>query len=333
MRFFVTSRDIGIDLGTSNTLVYVKGKGILLNEPSAAAVDNTNGKVLAVGLEAKNMIGRTPKNIDTIRPLRDGVIANFDVAQQMLKKFIKKVDGKGAFKNFKVVICHPSEITDVEKKSINQAVTEIGAHKIMTIEEPIAAAIGAGLPVDEPVGSMIIDIGGGTTEAAVVSLGGIVTSKSIKAAGDKLDETIINYIKRKFNVTIGERTAEDIKIQLGSAYKDDDDEETMEVMGSDSMAGFPKVITITGSEIREALKEPVSLIVEAIKTTLEQTPPELAADIMDKGIVLSGGGSLLKGLDKLIQSEIHIHTCIAENPLECVVLGAGKCLDMMDKVQ
>lgn len=333
MGFFVTSRDIGIDLGTSNTLVYVKGKGILLNEPSAAAIDNTNGKVLCVGLEAKNMIGRTPKNIDTIRPLRDGVIANFDVAQQMLKKFIKKVDGKGAFKNFKVVICHPSEITDVEKKSINQAVTEIGAHKIMTIEEPIAAAIGAGLPVDEPVGSMIIDIGGGTTEAAVVSLGGIVTSKSIRAAGDKLDETIINYIKRKFNVTIGERTAEDIKIQLGSAYKDSDEEETMEVMGSDSMAGFPKVITITGSEIREALKEPVSLIVEAIKTTLEQTPPELAADIMDKGIVLSGGGSLLKGLDKLIQSEIHIPTCIAENPLECVVLGAGKCLDIMDKVQ
>lgn len=333
MGFFVTSRDIGIDLGTSNTLVYVKGKGILLREPSVVAINTMNRQVLAVGLEAKNMIGRTPENISTIRPLRDGVIANFDIAQQMLKKFIEKVSGKGAFKNSRIAICHPSEVTEVEKRSINEAASQVGARKIMLIEEPVAAAIGAGLPVDEPVGSMIIDIGGGTTEVAVVSLGGIVTSNTVKVAGDKLDETIINYVKREFNVMIGERTAEDVKIELGSAYEDEDEaEKDMQIRGQDLMTGLPKVITITESQIREALKEPVALVIEAIKATLEQTPPELAADIMDKGIVLSGGGALLKGLDKLIHSEIHIPTYIAENPLECVVLGAGKCLDMIDKV-
>ncbi|MBI6875197.1 rod shape-determining protein [Clostridium aciditolerans] len=333
MGFFVTSRDIGIDLGTSNTLVYAKGKGILLREPSVVAINTTNRQVLAVGLEAKNMIGRTPENIATIRPLRDGVIANFDIAQQMLKKFIEKASGKGAFKNSRIVICHPSEVTEVEKRSINEAASQVGARKIMLIEEPVAAAIGAGLPVDEPVGSMIIDIGGGTTEVAVVSLGGIVTSNTVKVAGDELDDTIINYIKREFNVMIGERTAEDVKIELGSAYEDEDEvEKDMQIRGQDLMTGLPKVITITESQIREALKEPVALVIEAIKATLEQTPPELAADIMDKGIVLSGGGALLKGLDKLIHSEIHIPTCIAENPLECVVLGAGKCLDMIDKV-
>ncbi len=333
MGFFVTSRDIGIDLGTSNTLVYAKGKGILLREPSVVAINTTNRQVLAVGLEAKNMIGRTPENISTIRPLRDGVIANFDIAQQMLKKFIEKASGKGAFKNSRIVICHPSEVTEVEKRSINEAASQVGARKIMLIEEPVAAAIGAGLPVDEPVGSMIIDIGGGTTEVAVVSLGGIVTSNTVKVAGDELDETIINYIKREFNVMIGERTAEDVKIELGSAYADEDEvEKDMQIRGQDLMTGLPKIITITESQIREALKEPVALVIEAIKATLEQTPPELAADIMDKGIVLSGGGALLKGLDKLIHNEIHIPTYIAENPLECVVLGAGKCLDMIDKV-
>jgi rod shape-determining protein MreB len=333
MGFFVTSRDIGIDLGTSNTLVYAKGKGILLREPSVVAINTTNRQVLAVGLEAKNMIGRTPENIATIRPLRDGAIANFDIAQQMLKKFIEKASGKGAFKNSRIVICHPSEVTEVEKRSINEAASQVGARKIMLIEEPVAAAIGAGLPVDEPVGSMIIDIGGGTTEVAVVSLGGIVTSNTVKVAGDELDETIINYIKREFNVMIGERTAEDVKIELGSAYEDEDEaEKDMQIRGQDLMTGLPKVITITESQIREALKDPVALVIEAIKATLEQTPPELAADIMDKGIVLSGGGALLKGLDKLIHSEIHIPTYIAENPLECVVLGAGKCLDMIDKV-
>ncbi|WML34670.1 rod shape-determining protein [Clostridium sp. OS1-26] len=333
MGFFVTSRDIGIDLGTSNTLIYAKGKGILLREPSVVAINTTNRQVLAVGLDAKNMIGRTPENIVTIRPLRDGVIANFDIAQQMLKKFIEKASGKGAFKNSRIAICHPSEITEVEKRSINETASQVGARKIMLIEEPVAAAIGAGLPVDEPVGSMIIDIGGGTTEVAIVSLGGIVTSNSVKVAGDELDETIINYVKREFNVMIGERTAEDVKIELGSAYEDDDEtEKDMQIRGQDLMTGLPKVITITESQIREALKEPVALVIETIKTTLEQTPPELAADIMDKGIMLSGGGALLKGLDKLIHSEIHIPTHIAENPLECVVLGAGKCLDMIDKV-
>ncbi|MBC2582106.1 rod shape-determining protein [Clostridium sp. DJ247] len=333
MRFFITSKDIGIDLGTSNTLLYVKGKGILLREPSVVAVNTTNRQVLAVGLDAKNMIGRTPEGIVTIRPLKDGVIANFDLTEQMLKKFIEKVIGKGAFKSSRIAISHPSGVTDVEKRAINEAINQVGARKVMLIEEPVAAAIGAGLPVNEPIGSMIIDIGGGTTEVAVISLQGIVTSETLRVAGDELDETIIDYVKREFNVLIGERTAENIKIELGSVYADEDEEERdMQIRGRDLVTGLPRVITITESQIREALKEPVALIIEAIKTTIEQTPPELAADIMDKGITLSGGGALLKGLDKLIYSEIHIPTYIAEDPLECVVLGAGKCLDMIDKI-
>lgn len=331
MRFFITSKDIGIDLGTSSTLLYVKGQGILLKEPSVVAINTENRQVLAVGLDAKNMIGRTPQGIETIRPLKDGVIANFDLTQQMLKKFIEKINGKGAFKSSKIAISHPSGITEVEKRAINEAISQMGVRKVMLIEESVAAAIGSGLPVTEPVGNMIIDIGGGTTEIAVISLQGIVTSKTLRVAGDELDETIIDYVKREFNLIIGERTAEEIKIELGSVYADEE-ERNMEIRGRDFATGLPRAVTIIDSQIRETLKEPVALIIEAIKATIEQTPPELAADIMDKGIMLSGGGALLKGLNKLIYNELHIPSYIAENPLECVVLGAGKCLDMIDKV-
>jgi rod shape-determining protein MreB len=333
MRFFITSKDIGIDLGTSNTLLYVKGQGIILREPSVVAINTTNRQVLAVGSDAKNMIGRTPEGIETIRPLKDGVIANFDLTEQMLKKFIEKVNCKGVFKSSRITISHPSEITEVEKRAINEAISKVGARKVMLIEETVAAAIGSGLPVNEPIGSMIIDIGGGTTEVAVISLQGIVTSKTLRVAGDKLDETIIGYVKREFNLMIGEITAEKVKIELGSVYAYENEEErNMEIRGRDLVTGLPRAITITESQIREALKEPIALIIEAIKATIEQTPPELAADIMDKGIMLSGGGALLKGLDKLIYSEIHIAAYIAEDPLECVVLGAGKCLEMIDKI-
>lgn len=327
MRFFIKSKDIGIDLGTSNTLLYVKGEGVILEEPSVVAINTTNRQVLAVGADAKDMIGRTPKGIETIRPLKDGVIANFDLTQQMLKKFIEKINGKGVFKSSKIAISHPSGITEVEKKAINEVINKMGVRKIMLVEESVAAAIGSGLSVNEPVGNMIIDIGGGTTEIAVISLQGIVTSKTLRVAGDELDETIIDYVKREFNLIIGERTAEKIKIELGSVYVDEE-ERNMEIRGIDLATGLPKAVTIIDSEIREVLKEPVALIIEAIKATIEQTPPELAADIMDKGIMLSGGGSLLKGLDKLIYSELNIPSYIAENPLQCVVLGAGKSLDM-----
>ena len=333
MRFFAVSKDIGIDLGTSNTLLYVKGQGILLREPSVVAINTKSRQVLAVGTEAKNMIGRTPEGIETIRPLKDGVIANFDLTEQMLKKFIEKVNGKGTFKSSRIAISHPSGITEVEKRAINEVISQVGSRKVMLIEESVAAAIGSGLPVDEPVGSMIIDIGGGTTEVAIISLQGIVTSKTLRVAGDEFDDTIIDYIKREFNLMIGERTAEKVKIELGSVYVDEGEEETtMEISGRDLLTGLPRAVTISESQIREALKETVSLVIEAIKATIEQSPPELAADIMDKGIMLSGGGALLKGLDKLIFTEIQIPANIAEEPLECVVLGAGKCLDMIDKI-
>jgi len=333
MRFFIMSKDIGIDLGTSNTLLYVKGQGIILREPSVVAISTTSRQVLAVGSDAKNMVGRTPEGIETIRPLKDGVIANFDLTEQMLKRFIEKVNGKGAFKSCRIAISHPSGITDVEKRAINEAIRQIGARKVMLIEEPVAAAIGSGLPVNEPVGSMIVDIGGGTTEVAVISLQGIVTSKTLRVAGNELDETITDYVKREFNLMIGERTAEKVKIELGSVYVDEDEEErNMEIRGRDLVTGLPRAVTITESQIREALKNPVALVIEAIKSAIEQTPPELAADIMDKGIMLSGGGALLKGLDKLIYSKIHIPAYIAEDSLECVALGAGKCLNMIDKI-
>jgi rod shape-determining protein MreB and related proteins len=331
MGFFGISKDMGIDLGTANTLIYVKGKGILLREPSVVAINLDTKKVLAVGLEAKQMIGRTPGNIAAIRPMRDGVIADFDVTQTMLKKFIEKVSPKSAFTSPRIVVCFPSGVTEVEKRAIDEATKQAGAREVLLMEEPMAAAIGAGLPVNEPTGSMIVDIGGGTTEIAVISLGGIVTSKSLRMAGDELDNSIISYIKKEYNLAIGERTAEAVKMELGSAFPSEN-EGTMQIKGRDLISGLPKIVDITEGEVREALREPVSSIIEAIKTTLEKTPPELAADIMDKGIMLAGGGAMLKGLDKLINHETHMPVHIAESPLDCVALGAGKALDNVDKV-
>jgi rod shape-determining protein MreB and related proteins len=329
MGIFGMSRDMGIDLGTANTLIYVKGKGILLREPSVVAINSDTKKVLAVGDEAKQMIGRTPGNIVAIRPLKDGVIADFDVTQTMMRKFIEKVSSKSAFTSPRIVVCFPSGVTEVEKRAIDEATKQAGARYVLLMEEPMAAAIGAGLPVNEPSGSMIVDIGGGTTEVAVISLGGIVTSKSLRIAGNEFDQALISYIKKEYNLMIGERTAESLKIEVGSAYKLGE-ETSMQIRGRDLVTGLPKVIDISSSEVREALREPVYSVVEAIKSTLEKTPPELASDIMDKGIMLAGGGALLKGLDQLINDETHMPVHIAEAPLDCVALGAGKALDSID---
>lgn len=330
MGFFSSSKDIGIDLGTANTLVFVKGKGIVLREPSVVAINSNTKKPLAVGREAKLMIGRTPGNIIAIRPLKDGVIADFDTAQMMIKSFIEKGISKGV-KRPRIIVCYPSGVTEVEKRAIEEASRLAGASDVVLMEEPMAAAIGAGLPVSEPTGSMIVDIGGGTTEVAIISLGGIVTSKSLRIAGDEFDQSIIAYVKKEHSLMIGERTAEQIKMEIGSAYKVED-EKTMEIKGRDLITGLPKTVTISEDQVREALKEPVSSIVEAIKTTLEKTPPELAADIMDKGIMLAGGGALLQGLDILIEKETNMPVHIAETPLDCVVLGAGKALEDYDKI-
>src|SRR3712207_520981 len=316
MGLFGISRDMGIDLGTANTLIYVKGKGVLLREPSVVAINSDTKRVLAVGEEAKQMIGRTPGNIVAIRPLKDGVIADFDVTQTMLKKFIEKVSPKSAFTSPRIVVCFPSGVTEVERRAIDEATKQAGAREVLFMEEPMAAAIGAGLPVNEPTGSMIVDIGGGTTEVAIISLGGIVTSKSLRVAGDELDQAIINYIKKQYSLMIGERTSENVKIELGSAYDTGEEEKSMEIRGRDLITGLPKVITITESEVRAALSEPVASIVEAIKSTLEKTPPELASDIMDKGIMLAGGGAALKGLDLLINTETHMPVHIAESSMD-----------------
>jgi rod shape-determining protein MreB len=314
------SRDIGIDLGTANTLVYVRGKGIVLREPSVVAIRRDTGAILAVGEEAKRMIGRTPGNIVAIRPMKDGVIADFDVTQTMLRHFIARAYRRRAIFLPQVVVCVPSGVTEVEKRAVLDATKQAGAKEAYLIEEPMAAAIGAGLPVEDPTGSMIVDIGGGTSEVAIISLGGIVSSRSIRIGGDEMDEAIISYIKRTYNLMIGERTAEDIKIRIGAAYPLEG-EERMEIRGRDLVKGLPKLLSI---------REPVSAILETIKTTLERTPPELAADIMEKGIVLSGGGALLKGLDRLIAAETGMPVYIAEDPLDCVVLGAGKALTAID---
>lgn len=333
MGFFGITKDMGIDLGTANTLVYVKGKGIVLREPSVVAINNTTKKPLAVGAEAKRMIGRTPGNIVAIRPMKDGVIADFDVTQIMLKKFIDKVITKSAFSSPRIIVCFPSGVTEVERRAILEATKQAGARDVVLMEEPMAAAIGAGLPVDEPTGSMIVDIGGGTTEVAIISLGGIVTSRSLRVAGDELDHAIINYIKKEYNLMIGERTAETIKMELGSAFKvEDEEEKVMDIKGRDLISGLPKTIEISEEQIREALSEPVFSIIEAIKITLEKTPPELSADIMDKGIMLAGGGALLRGLDLLINHETHMPVHIAESPLDCVALGAGKALENIDSI-
>ena len=326
------SSDLAIDLGTANTLVYVKGKGIVLNEPSVVAVQKdarAQTRVLAVGQEAKGMLGRTPGNINAIRPMKDGVIADFDVTEAMLKYFIRKAHNRRTLVHPRIIICIPFGITEVEKRAVKESAQAAGARDVFLIQEPMAAAIGAGLPVTEPQGNLIVDIGGGTTEVGVISLGGIVFSKSIRVAGDRMDEAIIAYIRRKHNLLIGERTAELIKINLGCAFPLDE-ARSMDVKGRDLIHGIPKTISITSEETMESLSEPVAAIVEAVKITLEKTPPELAADIIDKGIILAGGGALLTNLDLLLREETGLPVIVAPDPLYCVALGSGQVLDSLD---
>jgi rod shape-determining protein MreB len=328
------SNDLAIDLGTANTLVYVRGKGIVLNEPSVVAVHkNSKGekKVLAVGTEAKKMLGRTPGNIVAIRPMRDGVIADFDITEAMLRHFILSVHNRRALVRPRIIVSIPSGITQVERRAVRETVESAGAREIYLIEEPMAAAIGAGLPITEPISSMIVDIGGGTTEVAVISLAGIVYSKSVRVAGDKIDEEIVQYLKRKYSLLIGERSGEIIKMELGNAFPDPDNKaRTMEVRGRDLISGIPKIVEINSDEIREAIAEPVSLIVDAIKDALENAPPELAGDIVDRGIVLTGGGALLRNIDLLIRDETGLPITIADDPLSTVARGAGIALDQLD---
>jgi rod shape-determining protein MreB len=326
------SNDLAIDLGTANTLVYLKGKGIVVSEPSVVAVQkNSMGqrKVLAVGMEAKKMLGRTPGSIIAIRPMKDGVIADFDITEEMLRYFIQKVHNRKNLVRPRIVICVPSGITQVEKRAVKESAESAGAREVYLIEEPMAAAIGAGLPITEASGNMIVDIGGGTTEVAVISLAGIVYAKSVRVGGDKLDEAIVQHLKRKYNLLIGERTAEQVKIEIGSAHPDTEIRR-MEVKGRDLVSGIPKTLEIDSNEIRDALSETVNAIVEAVRIALERTPPELAADIVDKGIVLAGGGALLRNLDVLLREETGLPVVIAEDPLSCVVLGSGKVLDELD---
>ena len=322
----VFSSDIGIDLGTANTLVYVKGQGVVLCEPSVVAIDRATHSVLAVGEEAKRMLGRTPGNIVAIRPMKDGVIADFDITEAMLRYFIRKVHRKNRLVSPRVVIAVPSGITEVEKRAVKDSAERAGARSpVYLVEEPIAAAIGVGLPIHEPAGNMIIDIGGGTTEIAVISLSGIVFSKSIRIGGDEFDEAIMMHLKKAYNLMIGERTAEEIKIRVGSAYPLQE-EATLEVKGRDILAGLPKTVTVTTEEIREALSEPLSTILEAVRIALERTPPELSADLIDRGLILAGGGALLRGLDKLISEETGLPVHIADDPLTAIALGTGRYL-------
>lgn len=328
------SRDMGIDLGTANTLVYVSGRGIVLQEPSVVAMDETDGKPLAVGEEAKQMLGRTPGNIRAIRPLRDGVIADFDIAEVMLKHFIRRVHENKALVSPRVVIGIPSGVTGVERRAVMDAALQAGARMVYLIDEPVAAAIGAGLPVDEPTGNMIVDIGGGTTEVAVLSLQGTVISESVRVAGDELTDAIKQYMKKVNNLEIGDRTAEEIKVKISSAYPSPDDNEiSLEVRGVHMLSGLPRTVTVKSPEIRESMAEPLSVIVEAVKRTLENTPPELAADIIDRGIMLAGGGALLKGLDTLISHETGIVVHVAADPLSCVVLGTGRVLENFSQME
>jgi len=328
----VFSKDIGIDLGTANTLVHVKGKGIVIREPSVVAINKNTRAILAVGDDAKSMIGRTPGDIVAIRPMKDGVIADFDITQSMLQHFIKRAISGSFFSKPRVVICVPSGVTEVEKRAVEEATLSAGAKEAYLIEEPMAAAIGANLPVEEPCGSMIVDIGGGTSEVAVISLGGIVTSKSLRIAGDEFDEAIVHYVKKEYSLMIGERSAEQIKMTIGAAYPKPK-EEYMEIRGRDLITGLPKNITISSSEITEALKEPIYAIIDAIKLTLEKTPPELASDIIDRGITLAGGGAILSGLDMLIKEETGMPVTIAENPLDCVAIGTGRVLDEIESLK
>ena len=328
----IFSNDLAIDLGTANTLVYLKGKGVVVSEPSVVAVQKDGvgqKRVLAVGTEAKNMLGRTPGNIVAIRPMKDGVIADFDITEEMLRYFIRKIHDRKALVRPRIVICVPSGITQVEKRAVRESAESAGAREVYLIEEPMAAAIGAGLPITEASGNMIVDIGGGTTEVAVISLAGIVYANSVRVGGDKMDEAIVQYVKRKYNLLIGDRTAEAIKVGIGEAYPGEE-RHTFEVKGRDLVSGIPKTQEINSDEMREALSEPINAIVEAVRNALERTPPELAADIVDKGIVLAGGGALLKNLDILLREETGLPVVIAEDPLSCVVLGSGKVLDEID---
>ena len=326
------TKEIGIDLGTANTLVYMRGKGIIIREPSVVAVDTRTDRAKYVGQEAKDVIGRTPGSIIAVRPLKDGVIADFEITTTMLQEFIKKALKGSMFAKAHVISCIPSGVTAVERRAVKEAAENAGAKKVNIIEEPMAAAIGAGLPVSEPQGSMIVDIGGGTSEVAVISLGGIVTSRSVRVAGDAFDTAIINYIKKKYNLLIGERTAENVKIAIGSAFPMEQ-ESDMEIKGRNLLNGLPENINVTSAEIREALAEPLSHVVEAIKVTLEKTPPELAADIIDQGITLAGGGALIRGLDKLINKETGMPVNVAETPLDCVADGTGKVLEDIERLR
>jgi rod shape-determining protein MreB len=324
-------RGLAVDLGTANTLVYLQGRGIVLNEPSVVAIDIRDGRPLAVGLEAKRMIGRTPAHILAVRPLRDGVIANFEICEKMLAYFIRRVH-PGRLSKPDMVICVPSGVTGVEKRAVMDAAEAAGARQAWIIEEPMAAAIGAGLPVHEPTGNMVVDIGGGTTEVAVISMGGIVTSQSVRIGGDELDEAIVSFVKKEFSLALGERTAEEIKIALGSAYALEE-ELHAEIRGRDLVTGLPKTIVVSTEEIRRAIDEPVSAIIDAVKVTLDRTPPELAADIMEQGIVLTGGGALLHGLDARLQHETGMPIVVARDPLNCVAIGSGQCLEEFDALK
>lgn len=329
---FGMSMDIGVDLGTATVLVYIKGKGIVLREPSVVAIDRDTNRIIAIGEEARRMLGRTPGNIVAIRPLREGVIADYDTTESMLRHFIEKVAGRSMFFKPRIMVCVPSGVTTVEKRAVLEAAMQAGARKTFLIEEPLAAALGAGLVISEPCGSMVVDIGGGTTDVAVLSLGGIVVSESLRVGGDKFDEALVRYIKKEYNIMIGERTAEEIKVNVGTAYPSGRNE-SMEIRGRDLVSGLPKTMRIGSAETREALAEPISLIIECVKTVLEKTPPELAADIVDRGIVMTGGGSLLHGLDRLISQETGIPTYLADDPLSCVALGTGKALESLETLQ
>ncbi|HEU5159229.1 MAG TPA: rod shape-determining protein [Streptosporangiaceae bacterium] len=319
-------RDMAVDLGTANTLVYVRGRGIVLNEPSVVAINTNTGKIVAVGIEAKRMIGRTPGNIVAVRPLKDGVIADFDVTERMLRYFIQKVHKRRHFAKPRIVVAVPSGITGVEQRAVKEAGYQAGARRVYIIEEPMAAAIGAGLPVHEPTGNMVVDIGGGTTEVAIISLGGIVTSQSVRVGGDELDQAVIAYSKKEYSLMLGERTAEEIKMAIGSAYPFTD-EPHAEIRGRDLVSGLPKTIIISAEEVRRAIEEPVNAIVDAVKTTLDKCPPELSGDVMDRGVALTGGGALLKNLDERLREETGMPIHLVDNPLDSVVLGTGKCVE------
>ncbi|CAM5217800.1 Cell shape-determining protein MreB OS=Ureibacillus acetophenoni OX=614649 GN=mreB PE=3 SV=1 [Ureibacillus acetophenoni] len=333
--FGLGNKDVGIDLGTANTLVFIKGKGIVLREPSVVAKNTKTGDIVAVGNDAKNMIGRTPGSIVAIRPMKDGVIADFDITTAMIQYYLRQAlkNSGSNWKKPNVMICVPYGITTVEQRAVIDASRQAGAKEAFTIEEPFAAAIGANLPVWDPTGSMVVDIGGGTTEVAVISLGGIVTSDSVRIGGDAMDQAIISYIRKAYNLTIGERTAENIKIEIGTARVESDNIEKMEIRGRDLVTGLPKTIEITSQEISDSLKEAIASIIDGVKKTLEQTPPELSADVMERGIVLTGGGALLRNLDKVISDETKMPVFIAENPLDCVAIGTGKALDHIDLVR